>query len=278
MSKLPIIICGSGNSVPFLNSRYYSNHFSHGLEMKLEEIIKGNYSIGLNYWYKYGCPTTIVSFADYQFYQFNFKDLAKIPLIIGSHAPQLKKHNEDNTHSNTILLKNSGVYNGKDSIAKGLYTKQLIGMWSLSLAIALGFKEIYLLGYDGCEINGQTHFYQGVIDITKTMPEYLNGKHVNDLVVFHGVGRHQSGNVKGQYKTSTYNSKKHLNQEWFAPFHADRETRKNIKIYNVSPESAIDVFPKISYEEFYSKIKNNNVWQDDAREDIKKIINEKLNN
>lgn len=267
--KFPILLCGSGNSVPFLNSRYFNNHFSHGLDMKLESLIKGNYSIGLNYWFKYGCETTFTSFVDYQFYQYNYKTVKNFPLIIGNHAPQLIK--ETPYYENTILLKDSGVYNGKDSISKGLYTHQLVGIWALSLAISLGFEEIYLLGFDACEINGQTHFYQGVIDINKKIPEYINGKHVNDKTVFAGIGKHPKGN----YKTSTYDSKKHLNQKWFAPFHAER---KKLKIYNVSPESAIDVFPKISYEDFYSKVKNNHIQQSVARQEIKDIINEKLNN
>jgi len=144
-----------------------------------------------------------------------------------------------------------------------------IGIWSLTLAIALGFKEIYLLGYDCCEINGQTHFYQSVVDLTKTTPIYIKGKLVDNRLHYRGVGKLKNG----KYKTSTYNIKKHLNEKWFAPFEAERKT---IKIYNVSPDSAIKVFEKINYEEFYNKIQSNNVNQNDARQEIKQLILEKL--
>lgn len=257
MNNYPILICGSGNSIPFLNSRYFNNHFRHGLDSQLEEIIKGNFSIGLNYWFKYGCDTTFISFADYQFYEDNYEALKSLPLIIGSNDLCLKNKNEDKTHKNTILLENSGIYNGKDSISKGVYSKQLIGIWSLSLAIALGFKEIYLLGFDANEINGQTHFYQGVVDLKKSTPIYIKDKHVIDRLHFRGIGK----NEKGDYKTSTYNIKKHLNYKWFAPFTKE----KDVQIYNVSLESAIEVFPRISYEQFYTQVKNNCVFQDQAR-------------
>lgn len=266
----PIIILASGNSIPFLNSRYFSNGFKHGLETKLETLIKNNYSIGLNYWFKYGCPTTFSSFADWQWYDDNIKALKGVPLIIGSHDPSLKNHKRDRTHENTILLRNSGIYNGIKSIEDGVYAKQLIGIWALSLAISLGFKEIYLLGYDCCEINGQTHFYQSVVDLNKSTPITLKGKVVNHREHFRGVGKYKNG----KYKTSTYNIKNHINNKWFAPFHAER---KKLKIYNVSPESVINTFPKISYEDFYKKVENNHIDQTEARREIRKIVMERYN-
>jgi hypothetical protein len=186
-------------------------------------------------------------------------------MIVASLEPQLKNRKIDRSHPNTILLPNSGIYHGKKSLKEGVYTKQLIGIWALTLAIALGFKEIYLLGYDCKEINGQTHFYQGVIDLNKTTPIYVKGKLKDNRLHFRGVGK----NPQGNYKTSTYNNEnKHLNKKWFAPF----KQENNIKIYNVSPDSSIDVFPKISYDEFYSKVKNNGIFQDQARANIRRII------
>lgn len=269
MNNLPIIICASGNSVPFLNSQFYRTKC--GLPQKLVDIIKGNYSIGLNYWFKYGCTTTFNCSGDWQFYEDNYQDLGKVPMIVASADPQLKNNKVDRTHKNTILLPNSGKYYGKDSISKGIYTKHLIGIWTLSLVIALGFKEIYLLGYDCKEINGQTHFYQGVIDLKKSTPIYVRGEIKDNRKHFRGVGKDN----KGKYNTSTYDHKKHLNEKWFAPFHSDRETRKNIKIYNVSPDSAIDIFPKINYEQFYKQVENNHINQEEARKEIKRIIAEK---
>ena len=261
----PIIIAGSGNSLPFLNSQFYREKC--GIPLKLKEIIKGNYTIGLNYFFRYGCITTFNMFSDWQFYVDNYKSLKKLPLIVGAHDPSLKSHKRDITHDNTILLKNSGIYHGKKSISLGCFSKQLIGIFSLSLAIALEFKKIFLIGYDACEVNGQTHFYQGVADLKKSIPIYIKGKLKDHRLHFRGLGKKENG----KYNTSTYDIKKNLNKKWFAPF-----INEDVKIYNVSPNSAIDVFEKIDYETFYSKIKNNHIFQDQARTDIRRIIYDKM--
>jgi hypothetical protein len=237
----PIFICASGNSIPFLNSSFYKH--GSGFPIELERIIKYNYSIGLNYFFKYGVQTTWTSFCDWQFYEDNLEDLKKIPLIIGCDDPSFKSIS---ISDKTILLKDSPIFHGEESIIKGVYCKQLVGIFSLSLAIGLGFKEIYLLGFDACEINGQAHFYQGVADLNKKTPIYLKGKLILEREHFRGVGKH----ANGQYKTSTYQNKRILNETWFAPF----KNLKDINIFNVSPNSAIDVFQKITYDELYKKI------------------------
>lgn len=265
----PIIICGSGNSIPFLNSQYYRT--GCGLPLELEQIIKYNYSIGLNYWFQFGCETTFNCSGDWQFYVDNSEELKKLAMIIASDDPSLKNKNIDRTHDNTILLPHAGLYFGKeDSWKNGFYHRQSIGIFTLTLAIALGFEEIYLLGYDCKEINGQTHFYQGVADLNKATELSLYGVKKADRYHFRGVGKKSDGS----YKTSTYDSVKQINNKWFAPFHLHE--RKRIKIYNVSLDSVINTFPKISYEQFYSQIKNNHIDQNEAREDIKKFALEKL--
>ncbi len=274
----PIIICGSGNSIKFLNSRYNSNGFKHGLEPKLEQIIKSNYSIGLNYWFQFGCETTFNMSGDWQFYLDNSRQLKKVPMIIASEDGSLKNKNISHIYDNTILLPHSSKYFGINSWVKnnkgkmnGFYSRQLIGMFSLTLAIALGFKEIYLLGYDCCEVNGQTHFYQGVVDLNDHRDIYVNGKLKDRRYKFKGVGK----KPKGDYETSTYNHVNHINNKWYAPY--EIETKK-IKIYNVSPNSVINTFPKISYDTFFKQIDNNNINQNKARQEIKDFVIEKLKN
>ena len=264
----PIIICGSGNSIPFLNSRYNHNGFKHGLDTKLEEIIKNNYSVGLNFWFKYGCETTFNSSVDWQWYVDNLKDLEKIPMIIANEDCQLKNSNKSIIHSNTYLLPHSGIYQGKDSWTKGFFSRQLVGIWALTLAITLGFKEIYLLGFDCCEINNQTHFYQGVIDLNKHTSISVKGVVKNKRMHFRGIGK----NSKGTYNTSTYNHVKHINEKWYKPFLQE----KDANIYNVSTDSALKLFPRLSYDQFYKQIGDNKINQEEARQDIKNILKEKL--
>lgn len=258
-----IIIVGSGNSVPFSNE--------HGIDPKLAEIIKGNYSIGLNHFFAYG-EATFTSFADPSFYTENYKNLKKEALIIGNKNPVLIRHNYNITHPNTILLKSTNGYKGMNSFTEGIYSRQLVGIWATTLAIALGFKEIYWLGFDCCEINGQTHFYQGVVDLNKKVDLTLLDKKVGEDFVYRGVGRKEKGKHKGQYKTSTYKRPENLNKQWFKPFLNETD----VKIYNVSPQSAINIFEKIDYDEFYKRVQNNHIFQDQARANIKRIIYDKV--
>lgn len=205
-------------------------------------------------------------FNDFQFYLDNIRALKKLPLLVGSDDPSLKNQNMDRTHDNTILLKVCNkAYYGLDAWSRTFFCKQLVGIFALNLAICLGFTEIYLLGFDACTINGQTHFYESVADLSKSTPIYIRGVLKDTRMHYRGVGKYENGN----YKTSTYNNEgNHLNKTWFAPF----KNLKHVNIYNVSPDSAITVFKKISYNEFYERVPNNHIMQDQARANIKKII------
>lgn len=265
----PIIILGAGASIPFLNSQHYRT--GCGLPLKLEEIIRYNYSIGLNHFFQFGCKTTFVSFVDSGFYEDNYNEISKLPLVLGQRSPVLQRHNHDIAHPNTILLKKSNAYKGLESFTEGIYTVHLVGIWALTVAITLGFKEIYLLGYDCCVVNGQTHFYQGVVDLKRKTDLCVRNKKVGERLFYRGIGKKQT--KKGErFRTSTYNRPENLNNQWFEPF----KDLKDIKIYNVSPESKIELFEKIDYDSFYSKVTNNHVDQNEARSDIKRIIYNQL--
>ena len=188
-------------------------------------------------------------------------------MIISAHAPQLKNNKISRIHGNTLLLPHSGKYFGKESFKKGFYSRHLIGLFALSIAINLGFKEIYLLGYDCCEINGQTHFYQGVADLNAHTDLYIKGQLKHKRFEFFGVGK----DPKGKYKTSTYNKPDLINKKWFKPFMIE----KDVKIFNVSPDSVLTLFPKLTYEEFYKKI-DTNIIQSEVRKDVWTFISQQL--
>jgi len=270
----PIILCASGNSIPYNEN---------GLKPELADIITKNISMGLNYFDYYGCKTTFTSFVDPDFYtsKSNQEWLMNIPLIIGRNDNDIT-----NTTENTILLPKSRAYFGKDSweIKKemclycktkveakerlrrcpkcnsaalcsiGFYHNHFVSLFALTLSIALGFKEIYILGLDSCEINGKTHFYQDKI---------------TNFAKFRGVGK----KLNGHYNTGTYNDRTKTNN-WYAPY----DDEKDIKFYNVSPESIIEQFPKISYEDFLVRHKPKcDLTQDEIRFQIKEFINRKVN-
>jgi len=275
-----IIIAGSGASVLFTDK----------LDTRLKEIIESNVSIGINYFAKYGCSTTFTLFGDYQFYFENEEWLKDLGLIIGKLSDQVK----EKELPNTILLPGGRYYfgmdswkinkkqcldckefypSGKSSIERcnkcktilqpvGFWHHHLSGIWSITLALCLGFKEIYLLGYDCCEINGKTHFYQNIVDLTQK-------KKCDGRPLFSGIGKKTTG--KKDYNTCTYNDIEKTNDYWYGPF----KDIKEAKIYNVSPESMLNVFSKITYEEFFVKVQNNNIDQDLTRKEIVEYIKEK---
>lgn len=235
-----IVIIGGGKSI------------NEGISKGLWDKLKGKWTIGLNYSYKY-FKSTIQCFVDDLFYKIGDKGLPpeerikheqaleKLPLIIG------KFHNGLKYHSNTIPLDCKPKYDR--DIKKGIYKESLVGLFALSLAIyLLDDGEIFLLGYDFGGIGKDkrnreiTHFYQGKIE-------------------HRGIGKVNYYYAKNRAKDN------------FAPY----EQEKRVKIYNVSMESRIPTFPKISYEEFFSKLKKQNPNQAAIREYIKEKLKEENN-
>ena len=123
-------------------------------------------------------------------------------------------------------------YYGKNAINKNLIYyggMGLVGMFSLSVAIASSYDTIYLLGYDFGTTNitnNFTHFYQ------------------NDLKVFSTGVNHPE-----VYRNASNKVKREV--EDFSVYLAE----KDVKIWNVSPESNIYQFDKIAYETFFEDIK-----------------------
>lgn len=117
---------------------------------------------------------------------------------------------------------------GRAGIEKGkIYTGRmgLTGLYALSLAIAKGYDEIYLLGYDfgtpslECD---DTHCYVGLNEGSEGRPAiYRTHQGVREEV-----------NDFENYKSS----------EW--------------KIFNVSERSNITAFPKLSYDEFLKEARS----------------------
>jgi hypothetical protein len=269
-----IIICASGNSIPFDDKT--------GLDKKLVDLLKTEYSIGLNLWYKYACETTIVTWADWQFYKENVEAFKKLPLLVGKYDPSLVRLKL--LQPNTIVLPYCNKYWGKESWSpdfivgkniwkRGFYCPHLVGFFALTMAIALGFENIYILGFDCKAINGKTHFYQDIVDLTEK-------RKCENTLVHYGVGRKkiinkQKNTSKMVYNTGTYNDDvKKFDNRW-EPY---KKELNNIKIINVSPESRIKVFPKISYSEFYKILEEQpeQVLQSIAREQIRDMIEERL--
>ncbi|MGD2071889.1 MAG: hypothetical protein PVG65_00160 [Candidatus Thorarchaeota archaeon] len=267
------IIIGSGSSVR-------QNRWNTPIEnLPIWSLLKNELTIGINWVFRWFTPT-IELFGDYKFYHTEYENLKDLPLMITTKDGYYIREDHKPISPNLIFLKrckakkylkpgdveagNHKYYWGKDSWTQGWYDNQLSGILALTFAInGLGCKEIYLLGYDATEIDGHTHFYDDT-DV---------GTYIYENQSYCGVGK----NKNDFFRTQNYNSGKkikELNDFWFKPF--EQELENGIKIYNVSTESKLNNFPKISYGTFQNHLENDPepILQEKTRMLIKNYIEE----
>lgn len=231
------IILGSGYSI------------REGQSLGLFNSLKTETTFSINDNIKF-VDSTVTCFGDWTCYASRHEWFKKHPLVIGRWDTHFfHKINgaiDCPNHKGLILLKASGNYTGTEGLQKGLYTPVLTGVFCLHLAICLGYDEIFLLGMDAGGNNGVTHWYQG-IEGAGVFKNYAGEPTT-------GVGLNQYGG----YNTSFYNNEeKSINDLW-KPF-----TKENVKIYNVSMESRIQVFQKLSYKAFLRIIDDGSVINQD---------------
>ena len=201
-----------------------------GLSLNLWDKLKGHFVIGTNYAYKFN-DFTFNTFVDSTFYNTGKEELDKLPMIIG------QARNVKAKGSNLIPLQCGSTWDR--TLKGGCYSARLCGIYTLSLAIyLLDEGDLFLLGYDNGAITKEldnkkrkiSHWYQGEIE-------------------HRGVGRVNYYDIKdrGERDYGVY------------------KQEQRVRIYNVSLQSNIPVFPKISYEEFFQKLDTNLYNQDELR-------------
>lgn len=228
-------------------------------DLEVWSRIKNKFTIGINFSYKF-FSSTIQLFGDYDFYYSEKEKLDKLPLVIGKYDRKFFKKDNPKLGNNILLIKDSTIYNGKESLKKGVYTFQLCGLASISLAIGLGYKCIFLLGTDANDIDGYTHFYNEEDGIVK----WKDIKRCGVGKIYH----HNYGRVV--YKNDNYEKINELNNYWYKPF--EQCKNQGIEIFNVSTISRINTFPKINYNIFYSLLNNEKEDQELIRNEIKKML------
>jgi len=165
--------------------------------------LDGEVSIGINFVFKYYEPTILV-WSDIDIYPKHKKEIDALNCVKLTH-----KHNITPAYKDVLGYEISGVFNGENGVGKGLYHRYLTGLIALSLAIALGYKPIYLLGYDCCFGKEGGHFYG------------------DDLV--NKSGQKEETFLRGIKYFDVYNQYGY--------------------IYNCSPISRLTQFPKVSIDE-----------------------------
>lgn len=122
--------------------------------------LDGEVTIGINFVCKYYKPTVLV-FGDLRVYTGDTKANCPAQKDIIDSFDCIKITKKGNPAiQDTFQVTLSNQFWGRDGLKNGLYTDFMTGVWTLSLAIALGFDQIYLLGYDCCfdkKVGG--HFY-----------------------------------------------------------------------------------------------------------------------
>lgn len=212
----------------------------------LQPLLATKFTIGCNYAYK-TFPCTFLAFNDRDFYTplhakklpdknpDIYEELGKLPLIIGIDHNGISEFKLDNT----ILLNNK-------------YRSVLTGIFALKLAMELMQSgTIYLLGFD----------WNRRIGLPERDPNYNPN---SDLQIhFYNDIKHRGVGYVGYYEN--HNPDRDFNQF----------IKKDVKIFNVSLESNISSFEKISYEQFFRLLSNKKENQDELRNQLRRVLNER---
>lgn len=209
----------------------------------LQPLCANKFVIGCNYAYQtFSC--TFTAFQDRDWYHGRpndkgiyenpdiYEELKELPLIIGINHNGVEEFKLDNT----ILLNKAEKEN-------------LTGVFALKLAEKLmQIGTIYLLGFDWTRRTG--------------LPE-----------------RDPNYNPKSNVPTHYYNNINHRGiglLGYYENHNADKEfaklIKKDVKVFNVSPESNINCFEKITYTTFFKYISNIVYNQDEIRNKIKLLF------
>lgn len=232
-----IIIVGGGSSI------------SEGIELGLKDKIKNKFVITTNIQYRW-FDSIFTTMLDLQFYVKYYEELKNLPLILAQRHPRLYDENkgtrkEYSYHPNTITFQCKHEYN-RNILEYPVYSNILTGIFSITIASFLlnGSGSIYLLGFDSGTTNRnlpekepKVHWFQSEI------PDYN--------------------------KSLTYYKDTVKIDRDFKPF----ENEKNLLIYNVSLNSNINNFTKISYNDFFNLLNPTQTFDyQEVREYIKNIF------
>lgn len=228
MSK-QVVICGGGKSI------------REGISLGLWDKIKDKKVWSLNYAFMTlpFLPSREI-FVDRCFYRNNIDALQAlsekgVEMIaryqdVYAAIDKIKKYQttrEKSGYKGKLALKTDGTPH--------LYVGQmgLTGTFALSLAIAEGYDTIFILGYDFGNLSYEdkdTHYYQGQLKVISS-----------------GVGNPQVYLKRDGTPSDNIKDYEIFTQE------------KDIKIYNVSMQSRLSYFTKITWEVFFQKIGDKDV-------------------
>ena len=240
------VIIGGGHSI------------ENGIRLGLRDSLVNKFVITCNYAFRH-FDGSFLTFIDRDFYfpkpqndgtLLNpniYEELKGLPLIVGINHNGVSEFKLNNT----ILLQKSDTYQREKALKNGFYTGSLTGIFSLTLASFLMNYEgiIYLSGFDWPRRDPKT------VDRFNYSPNSdLNIHYYKKEIPHRGVG------YVGMYEN-------HNPENYFKYF-----KEKKLKIYNVSPESNIETFEKISYEKMFTSLNNETYNQEEITTNIKQKL------
>jgi len=174
------------------------------------DLLRDELTIGCNTAFKLGhevCKLCV--FGDYPWFKEFQRELSQYKGVVFTNVPQLQK-------SNLPWLWIMGrEARGLHKIALGWNNNT--GASAINLALILGAKRVYLLGFDMKELKGKCNWHD---DYKKTNPSVYKSKFLSTF-----------GHVKSDLEKK------------FA----------GCEIINVTDDSDLDIFPKVSAKQFWSK-------------------------
>jgi len=252
MSIKSIIIVGGGPSI------------LDGLALNLKDKIKNKCVLLCNYAYETleGSALCFVDASNSEkcFYNVNKNFIKSFPVSFGID----KNLDIPKPTDKTFWIKNSEKYLGWRNFKNGAYCAELTGYFALSIACWLleGIGNVYLCGFDWTQ-RTESDKQKGVSD----NPHAINAPLELRAKTHYYPKYHRGVGFTEYYETHNPNDK-------FAPFLEE----KNIKIYNVSPNSNITCFEKINYKQFFNLLEPSNYKQYQIRNYIKWRWNDVISN
>jgi hypothetical protein len=245
------IILGGGTSV------------LEGIKKGLFEQFKNRFTVGLNYSHHF-VNTTFLMYVDETFANGQKYYLERLPLVVGM------EHAGVSVQPNTIELSATTDY--KRDCGKGVYRASLVGLFALSFMIhVLDEGEIFLLGFDygakkGKGLHGRAYDKHG-----HALTHWYQQGDIRSIY----TGQNQEIRHRGIGKINWYEAthKDEKSQERIT--RAEHEfqvyaSERKVSIYNVSPESVIPTFPKVSYEQFFGMLDDSHYDQTELRTEVAK--------
>ncbi len=250
MQTKQAIILGGGTSV------------LEGINSGLFEKIQQKFTVGLNFSHHF-FRSTILMFVDETFIADQKYSLKQLPLIIG------KQDSGAALSTNSYLFPATHGY--QRDCSSGIYKSTLVGIFALSFLIyVMDEGEIFLLGYDYGAKKGKgdqgraydhsghalTHWYQegNLLSVYTGQPEQIEHRGLGKVSWYealHRDGKHSKPIPRAEHEFEVYRNE------------------SKVKIYNVSLDSKIPTFSKISYEQFYQMLNCESYDQNALREEIR---------